>query len=262
MMHAITPLGAPVTAVDLVRAGLLEIGDGCRIHPTAVFLPTDLMGTLRPVVLGARVMVGAFAVVHGGTQLGDDTHVGHRVIVGEPEYGYAMRQVYQGAGDLTTVGAGAVLRGGAVIYAGVRIGANSTIGHHTLLRTGVTVGTGSQLAANLTVERGTRIGSGVRCSPGSHLTAETVVADSVFLGAGVRTINDKQLIWRDPDHEQPLTPPRFEYGCKIGSGAVVLAGIAVGARALVGAGSVVTRDVPANAIVYGVPARQCGWVTP
>jgi acetyltransferase-like isoleucine patch superfamily enzyme len=187
---------SPVTATDLGRAGLLEIGDGCRIHSTAVFVPADMLGMLRPIVLGARVTLGAFAVVHGGTRVGDDAHLGHRVILGEPEYGYAMRQVYQGVGDTTTIGSGAV---------------------------------GSQLAANLTVERDTCIGD------------------------GVRTVNDKQLIWRDPDHEQPLDPPVLEYGCKVGSGAVLLAGITVGAHALVGAGSVVTRDVPANTIVYGVP---------
>lgn len=262
MMHANTTVDIAVTATDLIRAGLLEIGNGCRIHPSAVFIPVDMLGTLRPIVLGARIVVGAFAVVHGGARVGADAHLGHRAIVGEPEYGYAMRQVYQGVGDATTIGAGAVVRAGATIYAGVRVGDDTTIGHHTLLRTNVVVGSGSQLAANLTVERGTRIGDGVRCSPGSHLTADTRVADRVFLGAGVRTVNDKQLIWRDPDHEQPLDPPVFEYGCKVGSGAVLLAGITVGARALVGAGSVVTQNVPADAVVYGVPARQHGQVKP
>lgn len=259
MMHSTTTMQNAVTAVDLVRAGLLEIGVGCRIHPTAVFVPADMLGTLRPIVVGARVSIGAFAVIHGGAGLGDDSHVGHRVVVGEPEYGYALRRCHQGVGAATTIGAGGVVRAGATIYAGVQVGENTMIGHNTLLRTDVVVGSGSQLAANLTVERGSRIGDEVRCSPGSHLTASTVVADRVFLGAGVRTVNDKQLIWRDQDAEQPLAPPVFEHGCRVGSGAVLLAGITVGERALVGAGSVVTRDVPAGAVVYGVPARQHGW---
>lgn len=123
------------------------------------------------------------------------------------------------------------------------------------------MGSGSQLAANLTVERGTRIGAGVRCSPGSHLTADTVVGDRAFIGVGVRTIKDKQLIWRDPEHELPLSPPSFGEGCKVGSGAVILAGVQVGAHALVGAGSVVTRNVAPAAIVYGNPATVHGEVT-
>jgi UDP-3-O-[3-hydroxymyristoyl] glucosamine N-acyltransferase len=167
---------------ELMRAGLLEVANGCRIHPTAVFLPRDLAGMVRPIKIGARAVIGAFAVIHGGAQIGDDTHLGHRVIIGEPEHGYAVRRTYQGAGDTTTVDAGAVIRAGAVLYAGVRIGSESSIGHNTLLRTNVVIGSRSQLGANLTVERGARIGDSVRCSPGSHLTADTVVSSHVFLG--------------------------------------------------------------------------------
>src|SRR5262249_50651471 len=107
---------------------------------------------------------------------------------------------------------------------------------------------------------GATVGDGVRCSPGSHITADTVIADRVFLGAGLRTVNDKALTWRDPEHEQPLSPPSFGYGCKVGSGAVILAGVTIGEHALVGAGSVVTHDVRARTIVYGVPARPHGEV--
>ena len=250
----------PITATDLARAGLLEIGEGCRIHPTALFLPADLLDTRRPIVLDARVSIGAHAIVHGGVRIGADTHLGHQVIVGEPEYGYALRQVHPGAGTDTMIGTGVTVRSGAVIYAGTTIGSNATIGHHALLRTNVSIGAGSQLAANLTVERGTRIGAGVRCSPGSHLTADTLIGDRVFLGAGIRTINDKDLVWCDSEREQPLSPPRFGDGCKVGSGAVILAGVHIGADALVGAGAVVTRDVPAHAIAYGVPATVRGQV--
>ncbi|MDG4791113.1 DapH/DapD/GlmU-related protein [Micromonospora sp. WMMD1102] len=260
MMHLSTP-DVPITVTDLIRAGLLELGDGCQIHPSAVFLPADMLGTIRPIVLGDRVAVGAFTVVHGGTSIGRDTRIGHRATVGEPEYGYAVRRVYQGAGAPTTIGSGVVLRAGATVYAGASVGDDTTIGHNTLLRTDVKVGSASQLAANLTVERGCAIGDGVRCSPGSHLTADTVVKDRAFIGAGVRTINDKELIWRDPDNEPPLLPPSFAYGCRVGSGAVILAGVNVGEHALVGAGSVVTKDVRARAIVYGVPATERGEVT-
>jgi acetyltransferase-like isoleucine patch superfamily enzyme len=253
MLHR-TTTAEPITAAELVQAGLLKIGGGSRLHPTVVFIPADLQGTLRPIVLGEHVTAGAYAVLHGGLSVGAHTHIGHGAIVGEPEYGYAVREMHPGAGAGTTIGTGVVIRAGAIVYADTQIGDDTTIGHHTLLRTGVTVGAGSQLAANLTVERGTRIGSGVRCSPGTHLTANTVVGDRAVIGAGVRTINDKQLIWRDPEHEMPLSPPRFGEGCRIGTGAVILAGVAVGAHALVGAASVVTRDVAENTTVYGVPA--------
>ena len=96
-MHVSTS-DVPTSAVELVRAGLLEIGDGCRVQPTAVFMPKDMLGIPRPIVLGDRVTIGAYAVVHGGVRIGPDTVVGHQVIVGEAEYGYALRNVYPGAG--------------------------------------------------------------------------------------------------------------------------------------------------------------------
>lgn len=251
---------APVTATDLADAGLLDIGTGCRIHPTAVFIPADYSGTLRTISIGDRCVIGAHATIHGGTILRDDVHIGHGVIVGEPEHGYAVRRTYPGAGAITTIEDRAVIRAGAIIYAAVTIGADSTIGHHTLLRSKVTIGTATQLGHHLTVERGARIGNQVRCSPGSHITADTRIDDGAFLGAGVRTVNDKHLIWRDPDHEQPLSPPRFGPGCKIGSGAVIAAGVAIGAQALVGSGSIVTKDVANSTIAYGNPARPQGMV--
>lgn len=260
MTHPTTP-AEPISAAQLVQAGLLRIGTGCRLHPTTVFMPADRQGTQRPIALGEQVTIGAYTVLHGGLTIGDRAYIGHHTILGEPEYGYAVREYYPGTGADTIVGHGAIIRAGVIVYAGVAIGDDTTIGHHTLLRTAVSVGAGSQLAANLTVERGTRIGSGVRCSPGSHLTADTIVGDHAFLGAGIRTINDKQLIWRDPDQEMPLSPPTFQAGCKIGSGAVVLAGVTIGSGALVGAGAVVTRDVADDTIVYGIPAAVHGLVT-
>jgi acetyltransferase-like isoleucine patch superfamily enzyme len=260
MMNHSNIFSTPATADDLIRAELLEVGEDCIIHASATFMPRDLMGALRPIILGARVTIGAHAILHGGTKVGADTRVGHQVILGEPEYGYALRTIYPGAGGPTLVGSGVILRAGATVYASTSIGDDTTIGHRTLLRTGVSVGRASQLAANLSVERGTRIGDEVRCSPGSHLTADTVIEDRAFIGAGVRTVNDKELIWRDPEHEKPLSPPHFGYGCRVGSGSVILAGISIGRHALVGAGAVVTRDVGDGAIVYGVPAVQHGKV--
>jgi acetyltransferase-like isoleucine patch superfamily enzyme len=95
----------------------------------------------------------------------------------------------------------------------------------------------------------------VRCSPGSHITSSCILEDRVFLGAGVRTVNDREMIWRDPGRAPDLVPPFFGHGARVGSGSVILGGVRIGEHALIGAGSVVTRDVPARAVAYGVPAR-------
>jgi acetyltransferase-like isoleucine patch superfamily enzyme len=250
-----------MTVTELSAAGFLHLGDSVRISRHAVFVPADEQGNFRPITLGANAVIGAFAVIHGGTVIGERATIEANAIVGKPELGYAVGQSYPGAGAATIIGEGAVVRSGAIVYAAVELGTEVLIGHHTLLRSAVMVGEGSQLGHNLTVERATRIGRNVRCSPGSHITSSTLVGDRVFLGAGVRTINDKTLTWRDPGRAPELVPPRFEEGAKVGTGCVVLGSVTIGREALVGAGSLITHDIPPGTIAYGHPARVHGQVT-
>lgn len=247
-----------LTATELDQAGLLEVDQYASISRFAIFLPVDELGTARQITIHAGAIIGPGAVVHGGTVIGARALVEEHAVVGKPELGYAVRRIHPGVGGGTSIGAGAVVRSGAIVYADVQIGVNTVIGHHTLLRTAVRVGADAQLGHHLTIERATHIGRDVRCSPGSHITSDTVLADRVFLGAGIRTINDKTLTWRDPYHQPILSAPRFDTGAKVGSGSVVMAGVTIGERALVGAASVVTRDVPPGAVAYGHPARVHG----
>jgi acetyltransferase-like isoleucine patch superfamily enzyme len=194
--------GQPVTAAELARSGLLRVAEGSTVSGHAVFVPADAQGESRPVEIGAGCQVGPFTVIYGGAVLGDGTRVEEHVIIGKPEQGYAVGHSYPGAGAVTVIGPGAVIRAGAIVYAGAEVGAATVVGHHTLLRSFVIVGEDTQLGHNLTIERGSRIGARVRCSPGSHITSSCVLADRVFLGAGVRTVNDRYLIWQDPDQQQ------------------------------------------------------------
>lgn len=251
-------LPAEMTAVELDRAGLLHAVQDVDISRFAIFVPADSLGTLRPVTVRAGAVIGPFAVVHGGTTVDEQARIEEHAVAGKPELGYAVGRIHPGVGGGTVIGAGAVVRSGAIVYADVQLGVNVFIGHHTLLRTCVQVGTETQLGHHLTVERAARIGRDVRCSPGSHITSSTKIADQVFLGAGIRTINDRALTWRDPNRNPVLAPPRFDIGSKVGSGSTVLAGVTIGEHALVGAGSLVTRDIPARALAYGHPARVHG----
>jgi acetyltransferase-like isoleucine patch superfamily enzyme len=244
----------------LEREGLLEIGPGAVISPHAIFEPADLQGIRAKIVVGARCRVLPGAILYGGVTLDEGAVVEEHTVVGKPEHGYAVGKTYSGEGAPCRLAAGAVLRSGAVVYGGVTIGENTVIGHRTLLRSFVTIGRDTLIGHGLTIERETRIGDRVRCSPLSHLTSQTVLEDRVFLGAGILTINDKGLIWRHDRLEPDLQAPHFELGSRIGSGTTVAAGVRVGREALVGSGSLLTKDVPPFAIAYGSPASVRGTI--
>ncbi len=93
----------------------------------------------------------------------------------------------------------------------------------------------------------------MRLQTNAYITAWTVVEDDVFVAPGVITANDPTAGRRGPGQE--LRGPTLRRACRIGAGAVLLPGIEVGEEAFVAAGAVVTADVPARAVVMGVPAR-------
>jgi acetyltransferase-like isoleucine patch superfamily enzyme len=91
---AVLAPGEAVDAARMSRLGLLRAGEGCVISPLAVFIPADAQGTARPVEMGNGCQVGAFAVICGGTRIGDGARMEEHAIAGKPEQGYAVGHVY------------------------------------------------------------------------------------------------------------------------------------------------------------------------
>ncbi len=126
---------------------------------------------------------------------------------------------------------------------------------------GCRIGDGTRVGPFVEIQRGAVIGA--RCKVQSHtfICDGVEIGDNVFVGHGVMFVNDKfpqatnssGALAREDDWT--LLPIRVESGAAIGSGAVILGGVTIGERALVGAGAVITRDVAAGAVVAGVPAK-------
>ena len=125
---------------------------------------------------------------------------------------------------------------------------------------GCEIGDGCRIGAFVEIQRGVRVGKRCKISSHSFLCSGVTLEDEVFVGHGVLFINDRfpraaaEGRLKD-DADWQLTPTRVRAGAALGSGAVVLCGVEIGAGAMVGAGAVVTHDVPAGAVVAGVPAR-------
>ncbi|MEO5896530.1 MAG: WxcM-like domain-containing protein [Vicinamibacterales bacterium] len=128
----------------------------------------------------------------------------------------------------------------AHVLPGARIGANCNICDHVFIENDVIVGD------RVTVKCGVQLWDGLR------------VADDVFIGPNVTFSNDKYP--RSKAYQREVLQTHIGRGASIGGGATILPGLKVGAKAMVGAGSVVTHDVPARAIVSGNPARIVGYV--
>lgn len=107
------------------------------------------------------------------------------------------------------------------------------------------------------IQNGCKVGKRSRISSHSFLAAGTQVGEDVFIGHGVMTCNDREP--RAGNKDWPLEPVIIEDRASIGSGSILLPGIVIGVGALVGAGSVVTKDVPSAAVVAGNPARILRW---
>lgn len=150
------------------------------------------------------------------------------------------------------LGPGAVLRSGTVVYDGSRIGARFQTGHHVVLREDCVVGDDVSLWSGTVVDYGCRLGHRVKVHSNCYVAQFSVLEDDAFLAPGVCFAND--VYPGRADSAEVMRGPTIKAGAQLGVGVTVLPYVVVGAGAMVGAGSVVTRDVPDGMLAYGSPA--------
>ncbi|HEV7657184.1 MAG TPA: acyltransferase [Mycobacteriales bacterium] len=154
----------------------------------------------------------------------------------------------------------------AEVEPGAVVGAGTSVWHLAHLRSGAVVGADCNLGRGVYVDGDVVIGDRVKVQNFALLYEPARIGDGVFIGPAVVLTNDLYpravtpegaLKTADDWHAVGVT---LEEGCSLGARSVVVPGITVGTWAMVAAGAVVTRDVPAYALVAGVPARRIGWV--
>ena len=140
-----------------------------------------------------------------------------------------------------------------MVLAGASIGEEVIVGDQSFVRERSSIGARTLIGRGSVIDNDVSLGARVSLQANVYVTAFSVVEDDVFIGPGAITTNDDSMARHGP--RAALRGPTLKRACRIGAGALLRPGVEVGEEAVVAAGALVTRDVPARAVVMGAPAR-------
>jgi acetyltransferase-like isoleucine patch superfamily enzyme len=160
--------------------------------------------------------------------------------------------VSRGPRQPLVLGIAARLRSGSVLYDGSTIGRRLQTGHGVVIREGCQIGDDVAIWSNSVIDYGCRIGNRVKIHCNCYVAQYTELDDDVFLAPGVTIAND--LYPGDQRSAELMAGPKIGAGAQIGVNVTILPYVRIGSGALVGAGSVVSRDIPPGAVAFGNPA--------
>lgn len=153
----------------------------------------------------------------------------------------------------------ATIHESAYVDEGVIIGEGSRVWHFSHVMTGASIGRDCVLGQNVMVGPGVSVGDNCKIQNNVSLYKGVELEDGVFCGPScvfTNVINPRAFLEKKDEFRSTLV----KRGASIGANATIVCGVTIGRYALIGAGAVVTRDVPDYALMLGVPARQVGWV--
>jgi acetyltransferase-like isoleucine patch superfamily enzyme len=194
------------------------------------------------------------AIVYPGTILGEGVRVLEGAVVGKQPVLSPRSTASREPLPPTTIGAGTIVSTGAIVFAGATIGARVIIGDQSCVRERVTIGDDVVLGRGSLVENDTTVGALTKIQADAYITAYSTLEESVFVAPCVVTTNDN-FMGRTEKRHTLVAGPTIRRGARIGGGAVLCPAVEIGEEAFVGAGAVVTKDVPARMLVVGNPAR-------
>jgi len=186
------------------------------------------------------------AIIYPNVNIEKNFHLEEGVILGYPLLGKKEGEIS------LKIGKRAFIRSGTVIYAGSRIGDSFQCGHNAVIREGNIIGNKVSIGVHVYLGPENEIGNNVKIHTGSFLEM-VMIEDDVFIGPHVVFTNDPNPPCKECT--QSVRGARVKRGVAVGANVTILPGVEVGEGALIGAGSVVTENVPTGLVVVGNPAR-------
>jgi acetyltransferase-like isoleucine patch superfamily enzyme len=194
------------------------------------------------------------ATVYPGTVLGEGVKILEGAVVGKQPTLSPRSTAKREALPPAVLGDGTIVSTGAIVFAGTTVGARVILGDQSCVRERVTVGDDVVLGRGSLIENDTRVGARTKIQAGAYVTAYSELEDDVFIAPCVVTTNDNFMGRTERRHDL-IKGPTIRRGARIGGGAILCPAVEIGEEAFVGAGAVVTKDVPARTVVVGSPAR-------
>jgi acetyltransferase-like isoleucine patch superfamily enzyme len=222
------------------------IGTGCTLSPTCV-IDAD-------VVIGDGVVIGEWVHVFAGARIGSGSGIADHAIVGRAPKLSASSTAKGGPLPGVVLGEACSVGSHTVLMAGSTFGDGCVVGDGAGVRERCVIGDNVVVGRNVTVENDTTIGSRTRIQSGAYVTAYVTVEEDVFIAPMVVTTNDNYM-GRTQARFADMRGCTIRRGARVGGGAHILPCIEIGEEAFVATGAIVTKDVPARAVVMGAPAR-------
>jgi acetyltransferase-like isoleucine patch superfamily enzyme len=194
------------------------------------------------------------AIVYPGTVLGAGVKVLEGAVVGKQPSLSPRSTAKREPLPPTVIGDATIVSTGAIVFAGSTIGARVILGDQSCVRERVEIGDDVVLGRGSLIENDTVVGAMTKIQADAYITAYSTLEEHVFIAPCVVTTNDNFMGRTERRHEL-VKGPTIRRGARVGGGAILCPAIEVGEEAFVGAGAVVTKDVPARMLVVGNPAR-------
>ncbi len=198
--------------------------------------------------IGFNVRLGDNVTIYDNVVIGDNSVIGNDCVIGEPTAAYYRSANYTNAP--THIGSGALIRSHAIIYAGVSIGTDFESGHRITIRENTVIGDYCKVGTNCDLQGFLSIGNHCQLHSNVHLCQFSTLDDFVFIYPNVVLANDTH-----PPTEKVKGPHIGSY-TQVGIQSSIIGNIKVGENCLIGAGSVVAKDVENHSFVLGAPAKR------
>jgi acetyltransferase-like isoleucine patch superfamily enzyme len=205
------------------------------------------------VSIGNNVVIHPHVVIDPGVVIGDNVEIFPGAYIGKQPKGpgLARKPVFE---PFLRIGDNCSIGPHVVIFYEVEIGNNCLLGDGASIREKCVVGDNCIISRYVTINYNTQIGNNTKIMDLSHITGNCSIGNNVFIAPNVGSANDN-AIGTLPYDENKVKGPLVKDGASIGLGALLLPGVIIGENAIVGAGAVVTSDVPDRSLVMGIPAR-------